>query len=110
MARQLGETARKLKETYEQYPTIRAAAEALKVSPPRIGVLCKKLGITKWSHPRRPETAATMNEYICQNPECDKPEGRFFVPKYIKGPHTFCSKKCQGQYAGKYYGFGKEKK
>jgi hypothetical protein len=103
MPRELGDTARKLKETYEQYPTIKAAADALKVSSPRIGVLCKKLGITKWNHPRRPETAAKVNVFICKN--CEWP---FSVPKYIKSPHTFCSKKCQGEYAGKHYGFGKE--
>jgi Zn-dependent peptidase ImmA (M78 family) len=98
----LGETAIKLKETYENYKTMRDAAKALNVSPERIRVLCQKLNITKWTQkPRKQKTAAKLKTYICE--ECGE---SFTPPSYQKGPHRFCHKKCQGKNLAKRYGFG----
>jgi hypothetical protein len=100
--RELGPTAIKLRETYDNYSTRKEAAEALGVSTMRVFVLGKKLNITKWDMPlRRPETAAKLNTFICEN--CKE---EFHVRKYSRSPHRFCSKKCQGQALAKKCGFG----
>jgi hypothetical protein len=54
-----------------------------------------------------------MTELVCSNPECDKPEGKFFRPtRSVKkdreknpGKSVFCSKKCFGQVIGRTIGF-----
>lgn len=103
--RTLGQTALRLKEIYNDYPTRKEAALALGVSQTRIFILCRKLGITKWDmNPRKYSTAAKHDIYICK--QCNLP---FPVSKYLKSPHVFCTKKCQGKYVGTHYGFGSKK-
>jgi hypothetical protein len=103
--RKLGDTAIKLRDTQEQYPTIKAAAEALGVSTARISALCKKLGITRWSNkPRPPSTAAKPIIKVCKQCQIEFP-----VSRSIKRPGDFCGDRCKGIYAGKHYGFGKNK-
>jgi hypothetical protein len=102
--RALGPTAIKLKETYEQYNTLKEAAAALGVSTMRISILCDKLHIDKWRmKPRGLKTAAVLKLHVCENVTCGK---IFYTKKYQRAPHRFCCKKCQGEDLGKKYGFG----
>ena len=94
----LGETAIKLRDTYEQYKTLKEAAEALGISTARASTLCKKLGITKWNRkPRGPETAAKPKLHECK--QCQK----------LTSNKIFCSQECMGVFVGKHYGFGANK-
>lgn len=96
----LGPTAMKLKDTYDQYNTMKDAADALGVSEMRIWVLCNKLGIDKW---RAKSRDAKPTYHVCEN--CHE---EFSVPRYVKRPARFCSKKCQGKFIGKTYGWGSD--
>jgi hypothetical protein len=103
MSRELGGTAKALLENYQQYSTGKDAAIALKVSPVRIYILSRKLGITKWN--RKFPRKATLVTLECTN--CGKlfERRKSSVNKTKTGAH-FCSKECQGRLLGKQYGFG----
>jgi len=97
----LGMTAEKLRVTYDSYKTAREAAAALGVSSTRILILAKKLGITKWNHPRSEGARAIASKHICAY--C---KHEFEVPSYLIAPHKYCSKRCQGKDLGEKHGFG----
>jgi len=97
----LGKTATTFLENYNKYKTRKEAAEALGVSTTRILYLCRKYNITKWDiKDYRTDNLSKLSSYTCEN--CKK---IFMRPSSSGKPNRFCSKKCQGEYIGKKYGF-----
>jgi len=87
----------------DQCKTQREAAELLGASVWYIYYLTRRLGITKWRQKNREYKPIPTERKICQ--EC----GEVFTYLPIsRNPGRFCSKKCQGKWLGRNYGFKKK--
>ena len=84
----------------DECKTQKEAALKLGASEQYIYLLTRELGITKWRQKNREHRKIKTEERICE--EC----GEVFTRKLLnKNPGRFCSKKCQGRWLGKTYGF-----
>jgi formylmethanofuran dehydrogenase subunit E len=94
----------KLLEIVDECKTQREAARKLKASEQYIYRLTRELGITKWRQKNRVHAPIKGIEKICE--EC----GEVFIKRSANNnPGRFCSKKCQGRWLGKNYGFKHKK-
>ncbi len=93
----------KLLEIVDDCKTQKEAAKRLNTSEPYIYLLTQELGITKWRQKNRVYVKPEKDKLICE--EC----GEYFFKKSSSNRKgRFCSKKCQGKWLGKTYGFKKE--
>jgi endogenous inhibitor of DNA gyrase (YacG/DUF329 family) len=97
-------TRERLLAIVDECDTEREAARRLGTYEEYIYVLTRRCGITKWRQKNRTlKSIKTVNK-ICE--EC----GEMFTreTRYNNRPCRFCSKKCQGHWLGKTYGFKKK--
>jgi len=85
----------------DECKTQKEASIRLNACEQYIATLTRELGITKWRQKNRIYKRIKIETKICE--EC----GEVFTKKiFSNNPGRFCSKKCQGKWLGKTYGFG----
>ncbi len=97
------ETRNRLVAIVEECKTQREASARLGVSEQYVSILARQLGISKWRQKNRKYKELKEERKICS--EC----GEAFTKLANNNPARFCSKKCQGRWLGKNYGFGSRK-
>lgn len=88
----------------DECDTQREAAKKLGTYDQYVQVLTRRCGITKWRQKNRIlKNIKTVNK-VCE--EC----GEAFTREAYRNsrPYRFCSKKCQGHWLGKNFGFRKK--
>ena len=87
----------------DECDTQREAAKRLEACEQYVCVLAKRYGITKWRQKNRIHTKIKSETKVCE--ECGEAFNRLILNH---NPARFCSKKCQGHWLGKNYGFKKK--
>jgi hypothetical protein len=86
----------------DECDTQREAARRLGTYEEYVQVLTRRCGITKWRQNNRILKSFKTVSKVCE--EC----GEVFTREKQNRPGRFCSKKCQGHWLGKNFGFKKK--